>query len=62
MNNESALTVPGWDEFGWLRAGFSRRRGGVSSAYGGKSLNLGWKAEDADVHVAENRRGFVHAI
>ena len=62
MNNESALTVPGWHEFGWLRAGFSRRRGGVSSAYGGKSLNLGWKGEDEDGHVAENRRQFIQTI
>ncbi len=45
-----------------MRAGFSRRCGGVSSAYGGKSLNLGWKAEDDDANVTENRRRFVDAI
>ncbi len=62
MNNESVITVPGWDRFGWMRAGFSRRSGGVSSAFGGKSLNLGWKAEDEDANVAENRRRFLRGV
>ncbi len=62
MNNDGAVRVEGWERFRWLRAGFSRRSGGVSSAYGGKSLNLGWKEEDTDANVSENRRRFLHAI
>ncbi len=53
------VPILAWEEFGWIRAGFSARRGGVSSAYGGKSLNLGWKADDEDANVAENRRRFL---
>ncbi len=62
MNKDRAVRVEGWERFGWLRAGFSRRSGGVSSAYGGKSLNLGWKEEDTDANVSENRRRFLRAI
>jgi len=51
-----------WEGMGWLRAGFSGRRGGVTSVYSGKSLNLGWKEEDEDSNVAENRRRFLEAI
>ncbi len=56
------MGVPGWERFGWLQAGFSGRRGGSSSAFGGKSLNLGWKEEDEDANVRENRRHFLVAI
>ncbi len=52
----------GWEGMGWLRAGFSGRRGGVTSVYGGKSVNLGWKEEDEDSNVAENRRRFLEVI
>src|SRR5271154_5168726 len=53
------VRVGGWERFGWLRHGFSRRMGGVSSVYGGKTLNLGWTKEDDPVLVAENRRRFL---
>lgn len=59
MNNCGVTLIEGWEGFRWLRAGFSARCGGVSLAYGGKSLNLGWKEEDADRNVEENRRRFV---
>ena len=62
MNIDGAVRVEGWERFSWLRAGFSARCGGVSSAYGGKSLNLGWKEEDTDANVSENRHRFLHAI
>ncbi len=62
MNIDGVVKIAGWERFRWMRSGFSARRGGVSSAYGGKSLNLGWKAEDEDANVAENRRRFVDAI
>ncbi len=56
------VKVEGWERWGWLAAGFSLRSGGVSSAFGGKSLNLGWKDEDPDANVAENRRRFLRGI
>lgn len=62
MNSASVVRVAGWERFGWLRAGFSARRGGVSFAFGGTSLNLGWKPEDDDRNVHENRRRFLAAI
>lgn len=43
----------------WLRAGFSTRQGGGSSAYGADELNLGWTAEDNATVVASNRAHFV---
>jgi polyphenol oxidase len=42
-----------------LRHGFSTRLGGVSSVYGGRTLNLGWTKEDDAASVAENRRRFL---
>lgn len=45
-----------------MRAGFSARSGGVSSAYGPNSLNLDWKDDDEKTNVAENRRRFLRAI
>ena len=58
----SVVRVGGWEGYGWLRAGFSARCGGVSSAYGGKTLNLGWKSEDDDANVAENRRRILRGV
>jgi hypothetical protein len=46
----------------WLRHGFSTRRGGVSSAYGGGSLNLGVTPEDTREAVQRNRELFLTAI
>jgi len=56
------VRVPAWQRLGWLRHGFSTRGGGVSSVYGGKSLNLGWTKEDEAASVVENRRRFVRCI
>ncbi|MCU1318741.1 MAG: peptidoglycan editing factor PgeF [Edaphobacter sp.] len=53
--------VGGGERYGWLRHGFSTRMGGVSTVYGGSSLNLGWTKEDDPSLVAENRRRFVDA-
>src|SRR5438309_7644436 len=55
------LRVEGWDRYPWLRHGFSTRPGGVSTVYGGDTLNLGWTKEDDPALVAENRRRFVGA-
>lgn len=51
-----------WDRFGWLRHGFSTRKSGVSTVYGGDSLNLGWTKEDDPALVAENRRRFLRGV
>ena len=39
----------------WLIHGFSTRRGGVSEAYGGNALNLGYTKHDTHAAVDENR-------
>ncbi|MEO8736902.1 MAG: polyphenol oxidase family protein, partial [Edaphobacter sp.] len=52
------VQVAPWNSYGWLRHGFSTREGGVSSIYGGNSLNLGWGKEDDPASVEENRRRF----
>ena len=61
------VRVAGWERFGWLRHGFSTRKGGVSKVYGEDSfgcgtLNLGWTKEDDPALVAENRRRFLHGV
>jgi YfiH family protein len=59
------VRVPGWEAFGWLRHGFSARRGGVSTVYGGGErgeLNLGYTREDDPAAVGENRRRFVESV
>ena len=62
----AVVRVADWDKFGWLRHGFSTRRGGVSRVYGaeaqGGSLNLGWTKEDDPAAVLENRRRFVRGF
>ena len=42
--------------------GFSTRIGGVSTSYGGKSLNLGTLSHDTQENVERNRELFVKAI
>ncbi|HTH54201.1 MAG TPA: peptidoglycan editing factor PgeF [Edaphobacter sp.] len=49
------VKISRWTEIPWLRHGFSTRKGGVSTVYGGESLNLGWTREDDPTRVAENR-------
>jgi YfiH family protein len=56
------VRMDGWERYGWLRHGFSTRLGGVSSVYGGSSLNLGWTKEDDPASVVENRRRFLDVI
>ncbi|WP_348268374.1 peptidoglycan editing factor PgeF [Edaphobacter paludis] len=55
------VQVQGWNSYEWLRHGFSRREGGVSTVYGGSSLNLGWTKEDDPTFIAENRHRFYGA-
>ena len=42
--------------------GFSTRVGGVSDAYGGGQLNLGFTASDKRESIKRNRRAFVRAV
>ncbi len=46
----------------WLVHGFSTRKGGASTCYGGPSLNLGYTKEDSHETVDKNRRNFLLAI
>ena len=56
------VSVPGWQKYTWLRAGFSTRQGGSSLVYGAGEQNLGWTAEDEPAVVARNRQRFLNAI
>ena len=56
------VRVKSWEQYAWLRHGFSTRWGGVSSAYGCSALNLGWTKEDDPGFVRENRERFTSAV
>jgi len=46
----------------WLIHGFSARKGGVSQAYGGGTLNLGITPQDSPEAVEHNRELFLRAL
>ena len=46
----------------WLVHGFSTRDGGVSSCYGGRTLNLVRTAQDSAANVERNRELFLRAL
>jgi len=46
----------------WLIHGFSTRTGGTSTVYRGRSLNLGFTADDSRATVERNRRAFASAL
>ena len=46
----------------WLVHGFSTRPGGVSTCYGGKTLNLGQTTHDTHLNVERNRAVFLKAL
>lgn len=46
----------------WLVHGFSTRQGGVSKAYGGRALNLGFTKQDTRANVEQNRRKFQRSL
>ena len=46
----------------WLVHGFSTRVGGLSQAYGGGDLNLGFTKDDARAAVERNRAAFLREI
>lgn len=55
LHAESLRGIP------WLVHGFSTRTGGISTCYGGKSLNLGLTADDTHANVERNRKLFLQA-
>ena len=65
MTKPGVMKVAGWERYPWLRAGFSTRQGGGTTAYAGDGpaeLNLGWTKEDAAKGVAANRERVVRAV
>jgi YfiH family protein len=46
----------------WLVHGFSTRQGGISTCYGGKSLNLGFTSHDTHANVERNRGLLLQAL
>jgi len=59
---DGVIGVAAWDQYPWLRAGFSTRLGGLSNAYGSGELNLGWTKEDPPETVAANRKVFLNQL
>jgi purine-nucleoside/S-methyl-5'-thioadenosine phosphorylase / adenosine deaminase len=49
------LRAPALNRIPWLVHGFSSRTGGASTAYGGKTLNLGFTKHDPRENVEKNR-------
>jgi len=49
-------------EFAWLVHAFSTRQGGVSRAYGGHALNLGFTKQDSRASVERNRDLFLNEL
>ena len=57
------IEVQAWQQYPWLRAGFSTRQGGVTSVYGAAGeMNLGWTKEDDPRSVAANRARLVVSV
>jgi polyphenol oxidase len=56
LRGESLASLP------WLVHGFSARHGGVSTCYGGKTLNLGFTQHDSKENVEHNRTLFLEAL
>jgi YfiH family protein len=56
------LCAPRLADVPWLVHGFSTRRGGVSTCYSGRTLNLGLTPADTKENVARNRRLSLEAL
>ncbi len=56
------LRAPALSSVPWLVHGFSTRHGGVSTCYGGKTLNLGITPDDNATAVERNREQFLTAL
>jgi purine-nucleoside/S-methyl-5'-thioadenosine phosphorylase / adenosine deaminase len=55
------LRAEALEQLPWLFHGFSTRPGGVSTCYGGKTLNVGFTQHDSKGNVARNRALFLEA-
>jgi YfiH family protein len=62
QNALEILRAPSLAALPWLVHGFSTRRGGVSTSYGGRTLNLGLTPADSKENVARNRALFLEAL
>jgi polyphenol oxidase len=58
----SILHTSHLSKFPWLIHGFSTRLGGVSRAYGGSALNLGFTKDDSRAVVERNRAAFLRKL
>jgi polyphenol oxidase len=58
----NVLRAESFAKLPWLSHGFSTRSGGVSKAYGGHTLNLGFTAHDSKATVERNRQSFISAL
>jgi len=56
------LRAPVFTTLPWLVHGFSTRQGGVSTCYGGTTLNLGLTQHDTRDNVERNRRALLTAV
>ena len=56
------MHAPAFGKLRWLVHGFSTRPGGVTSCYGGRTLNLGFTGDDSREHVEENRRRLLASL
>jgi YfiH family protein len=56
------LRAPVFASLPWLVHGFSTRQGGISTCYGGKTLNLGLTEHDTKKNVEHNRQALIAAL
>jgi len=56
------LRAPSLTQLPWLVHGFSTRQGGVSTCYGGGTLNLGFTQHDSRENVERNRALFLEKV
>src|SRR4029077_1076081 len=56
------LQSPALKRIPWLVHGFSTRPGGLTTAYGGHSLNLGFTKDDQRERVERNRTAMLRAV
>ena len=61
-NALEVLRAPSLSSPPWLVHGFSTRQRGVSTCYGGRTLNLGLTPADSRENVARNRRLFLETL
>ena len=62
VHGELEILRPAHWDWPWLVAGFSTRRGGESTVFGGHDLNLGLSEHDPQAVVEKNRRKLLQAL